>query len=124
VYVWGAVKINRAILLLTTMLIATHGAGILSTFHHLTHHAQATHIDACQNDQSTDKQAPKTPADQQQDTDCDLCLTLHTITPTLTNPAPLPALPTTRTLVSAYANQALPTPLPRSDRSTRAPPLS
>jgi len=106
------------------MLIALHGAGVLNTFHNLTHHAQHTHIDACQSEQTTENQAPNTPTDEQEDKDCVLCLTLHSITPTLIDHALLPVTPPTRTLVSAHTNQAVPTLYVLSDHPARAPPQS
>jgi len=118
------VKIYRAIILLTTMLIAMHGAGLFNTYHNLTQHASDSHSHACTTESTTENQAPAAPDEDREDTDCDLCLTLHTITPTLQDPTQLPALNQTRTLTWDCLDQAIPTTLHLSDRPARAPPLS
>jgi len=105
------------------MLIASHGAGVLKTYHNLTHHIQNTHIDSCQGDQTTESQTPNTPTKQTDDKDCVLCLTLHTITPTLSEPTPLPSLQPAAPLQSVRDTHHAPNLLYLTDLAARAPPV-
>tara|TARA_R110002095_G_scaffold1271_2_gene6697 strand:- start:240 stop:605 length:366 start_codon:yes stop_codon:yes gene_type:complete len=121
------VKPNRLILLATTILLALNGAGVLRAVHNLSHHAQPTISQSCDSaadHQTPTKQAPKTPSNQPTDQDCDLCLSLHSITPTLAEPAPLPLTLETITYIPAQPISVVPSLYTLSDHPTRGPPLS
>ncbi|MBL4809263.1 MAG: DUF2946 family protein [Phycisphaerales bacterium] len=125
-------KPNRAILLLITAVLTLHGMGALRTLHNLTHHSSSTLSHAChttENTQTPSKQAPKShpsnqPSDQPTDHDCHLCLSLHSLTPTLTEPTQLPLPLPSITQQPTRPHSAVPTLYILSDRPARAPPLS
>lgn len=125
-------KLIRIIPLFAAVLLALHGTGIVRTLHKLSHHAQPSIAHSCIDAQSNTtpiNQAPteqpsEHPSDTDDEHDCDICLTLNSITPTQSAPhldtlasAPKdnPFIITSQVLV--YSAQQL------GDRAARAPPI-
>ncbi|MGJ8636365.1 MAG: hypothetical protein ACSHX5_05940 [Phycisphaerales bacterium] len=83
-------KVSRIIPVLCMLLFALHGAGIVRSLHNLSHHAQPSIAHSCSDAQSHTtpiNQAPfeqpsDLPSDSNNKHDCDICLTLSSITPT------------------------------------------
>ena len=123
-----AMPISRIIPILSILLLALHGAGVVRTLHSLSHHAQPSIAHTC-ND-ATSHSAPQNhapsehPSDSDDDHDCDLCLTLNSFTPIHTAPQlqTLAYLP--KDHLFGITAQTLPySPQQLDDHAARAPPI-
>jgi len=132
-------KIPRIILIFTTLLFALHGSGVLRSFHYISDHTQAsTHhscadaqsysppINQAPSDQSSEQQSEQPteqPTDTKNEHDCDICLTINSITPIQDAPQ-LTTLPLTpKGELFKITNQTLHYSAQRpGDKAARAPP--
>jgi len=125
-------KISRIILIFATLLFALHGAGIVRSFHYISDHTQSSTHHGCADTQSYStpiNQAPtnepkEQPTDSKDEHDCDICLTINSITPTQDAPQ-LTILPTTpKGELFKITNQTLIYSAQRpGDKAARAPPI-
>ena len=115
-----SVKLKNPILLITTLIIALHGAGLVSNFHKLTHHTSQLNTHSCESEQIP---ANEVPIDQEDDEDCHLCLTLQSFNLTINSPVLVPTHDCTTPIMRAPAFQLAPTLIVLTDRPARAPPV-
>lgn len=122
----------RIIPLFAALLLALHGAGVVRTIHNLSHHSQPVITQSCDHSseqsnptkQALSDQPTDQPTDQQDDQDCDLCLTLNSITPSLSAPELLTSTHQPITQIAPRSSEAAPSIYFIADRPTRGPPLS
>ena len=126
-------RTNRFILLLSIAVIAVQGMGVLRAFHNITHHdSHATHTSHelthkhAHAEQTPTKQAPFHPSDNrddENDQDCELCLSFNTLTTTLNDPPNLPLLSNPITQNNSQPLAVVRSTYTPSDNPARAPPL-
>jgi hypothetical protein len=118
-------KISRLILIFATLLFALHGAGVVRSFHYHSDHARPSASHSCV-DVHIDTQSEPTerPSDTDDEHDCDICLTINTITPIQDAPQ-LTTLPLTpKGELFKITNQTLHYSAQRpGDKAARAPPI-
>jgi len=121
-------KISHIIPVLSILLFALHGAGIARSLHNLSHHTQPSITHSCNdaNNYSTPiNQAPsEQPTDTDDDHDCDICLTLSSITPVQSDsqPGTLTNAPKDNFFRNTAQELANPVQL-LGDHAARAPPI-
>jgi DUF2946 family protein len=123
-------KLLRFISVFSVILFALHGAGVVRTLHNISHHAQPSTSHSCNDAQSHNTPTNQAPTEQPSDSDdedhdCDICLTLNSITPTQDAPqlTTLPLAP--KGELFKITNQTLHYSAQRpGDKAARAPPIS
>ncbi len=124
-----AMKSSRLILIFSTLLFALHGAGVVRSLHYLSDHAQPSACHSCVDTQAdtqvdTQNEPTERPSDTDDEHECDICLTINTITPTQDAPqvSTLPLTP--KGELFKITNQTLHYSAQRpGDKAARAPPI-
>jgi hypothetical protein len=129
-------NLSRIIPMLTILLFALHGAGVVRSLHNLSHDlshgAQPSIAHSCNDaqghhaptDQAPSEQPTEQPSDTDDDHDCEICLTLSTITPTQHAPQPGTLIVAPKDNPFRNTAQILVYPAQQpGDHAARAPPI-
>lgn len=120
--------LSRIIPMLSIILFALHGAGVVRSIHNFSHHSESFLAHSCNDAHGHHTPRDQAPTEQPTDTDgehdCDICLTLSTITPTQHAPqldnqygAPTDNLFRDTNQILVYSTQK------PGDHAARAPPI-